>query len=203
MEEVVYMNKTSKILDIIQRNGGYITTNELAKNNINRYYLSHLTKEGKVKRVSTGYYILEDGFVDNFYVTISKSKKSVFSHASALYFHELTDRNPLVYDITVPYSGGNSYKNEKNVNLHYVKEELLDLGLSEMATPFGMKVRVYDIERTICDIVKNKNKMDSEIFVKAMQQYSKLTSKDLNKLMRYAKKMNIDKKIREYMEVLI
>ncbi|MCD8562370.1 MAG: hypothetical protein LRY26_01085 [Bacilli bacterium] len=70
-------------------------------------------------------------------------------------------------------------------------------------SPFGMKIRVYDLERTICDIIKNKTKMDSEIFAKALQRYSKMKNKDLNKLMRYAKALKVDKKVKEYMEILI
>lgn len=66
-----------------------------------------------------------------------------------------------------------------------------------------MKIRIYDKERTICDIIKNKKKMEPEIFVKALQRYSKLSDKNLSKLMRYAKKLNIDKKVREYMEILL
>ena len=77
------------------------------------------------------------------------------------------------------------------------------MGLIYIDSPFGMKLRVYDKERTICDIIKNKNKIDREIFAKAIQQYSKLKDKDLNKLMKYAKKMNILKKVREYMEILL
>lgn len=197
------MNQTLKILNIINNNGGYITTKELQENNINRYYLSVLLKEKKITRISRGYYSLKNSFADNFYIVLSKSKKAVFSDATALYLHNLSDRNPSIYDITVPYSAGNSYKEEKNVNIHYVKKELLDFGLTEMESPFGMKVRVYDVERTICDIIKNKNKMDIEIFTKALKSYSKLKSKDLNKLMRYAKQLKVDKKVREYMEVLI
>ncbi len=197
------MEKYKKIVDVIKNNGGYITAKEIEKKNINRHHLRTLIEDGKVVKISRGFYSLENSFADNFYIMISKSKRAVFSNAAALYFHNLSDRNPSVYDITVPYSAGNSYKREKNVNLHYVKKELLELGLIEMKSPFGMKVRVYDVERTICDIIKNKNKMDAEIFTKALQRYSKLKSKDINKLMRYAKQLKVDKKVREYMEILI
>ena len=197
------MDKALKLIDIIKNNGGYITAKEIERKNINRYHLMLLLKEGQIIRISRGYYSLKNGFADNFYIMLSKSKRSVFSDATALYLHDLSDRNPSIYDITIPYGYGNSYKDEKNVNLHYVKKELLDLGVTEMTSPFGMKVRVYDVERTFCDIVKNKNIMDSEIFTRALQRYSKLKSKDLNKLMRYAKQLKVDKKVREYMEVLI
>ncbi len=202
-KEVMKMDQTLKIVDLIKKNGGYITAKEIERKNISRYHLTLLLREGKVIRISRGYYSLKNGFADNFYIALARSKKSVFSDATALYFHDLSDRNPTIYDITIPYGYGNSYKDEKNVNLHYVKKELLDLGLIEMESPFGMKVRVYDIERTICDIIKNKTKMDTEIFTRALQKYARLKSKDLNKLMRYAKQLKVEKKVREYMEVLI
>ena len=66
-----------------------------------------------------------------------------------------------------------------------------------------MKLRCYDRERTICDIIKYKNHMDREIFVKALKRYSNSKQKDLVKLIRYAKKLNIEKKVIEYMEVLL
>ena len=72
-----------------------------------------------------------------------------------------------------------------------------------MESPFGMKIKVYDIERTICDIIKNKNKMDAEIFSKSLKEYAKSKDKNLSKLTKYARTMNIENKVREYMEVLL
>lgn len=197
------MGKKEDTLKIVKDNGGYITTSELKKYDINNYFLSALVKENKLTRISRGYYSLPNGFADNFYIVLSKCKKAIFSDATALYFHDLCDRVPLVYDVAVPYGYGNCYKDMKNICLHYIKSENINLGMIEIESPFGMEIRTYDIERTICDIIKNKNKMDIEVFTKALQRYSKLKNKDLNKLMRYAKKLNVDKKVREYMEVLL
>ena len=197
------MGKKEKILNVVNRNGGYITTKELTKYNINRRFLTSLVKEKKLIRASRGYYIFPNVFSDDFYIILSKCKKAIFSDATALYLHDLSDRIPLVYDITLPYGYGNCYKGMSNVSLHYVKKELIDLGMIEIESPFGMKIKTYDIERTICDIIKNKNKMDIEVFSKALKEYSRLKNKDLLKLMKYAKKLNIDNKVREYMEVLL
>ena len=196
------MNNKEKILKLLDKNG-YITTEQLKKMNINRFYVSELVKENKINRVCRGYYTKINGFADNFYLKLSRCKKAIFSDATALYFYDLSDRNPIIYDIAVPYGYGNNYKNDKNVILHYIKPENLELGLTYIESPFGMKIRVYDKERTICDIIKNRKKMEPEIFVKALQRYSKSKDKNLNKLMRYAKKLNIDKKVREYMEILL
>ena len=196
------MTKKEQLLNLVQEKG-YITSTELKMNHINYYYVSTLVKEKKIYRVSSGYYILTNGYVDNFYVVLSKCKKAVFSHATALYLHNLSDRVPLIYDVTVPYGYGNCYKNEKNIVLHYNKVEYIDLGVMEVESPFKMNLKVYDIERTICDIIKNKNKMDIEIFTKALQRYAKMNCKDLQKLMKYAKLLGVDKKVREYMELLL
>ena len=196
------MTKKEQLLNLVQEKG-YITSTELKMNHINYYYVSTLVKEKKIYRVSSGYYILTNGYVDNFYVVLSKCKKAVFSHATALYLHNLSDRVPLIYDVTVPYGYGNCYKNEKNIVLHYNKVEYIDLGVMEVESPFKMNLKVYDIERTICDIIKNKNKMDIDIFTKALQRYAKMNCKDLQKLMKYAKLLGVDKKVREYMELLL
>ena len=72
-----------------------------------------------------------------------------------------------------------------------------------MKSPFGMQIWVYDVERTICDIIKNKNKIDAEIFSKALKNYIASKKKNINRLMKYARIMNIEKKVLEYMEVLL
>ena len=197
------MTKAEKIIETAKLNNGYITTKEVKGLNINTAELTKLVKQNKLERISRGYYSLPNGFADNFYIILSKCKKAIFSDATALYFHDLADRVPLVYDIAVPYGYGSCYKNMDNICLHYIKNENINLGVIEILSPFGMKIKTYDVERTICDIIKNKKHMDIEVFTKALQRYSRLKNKNLNKLMRYAKKLNIDEKVREYMEVLL
>lgn len=197
------MTKSEKILEMANDNNGYVSAKEVRKVNINSTELTRLVKENKLERISRGIYCTPDSFHDDYYKIQSKSKNCIYSHATALYFYDLSDRTPVRLDLTVPVGYNGSLRNMKNIDLHYTKKEYLELGLTTIESPFGMEIKIYDIERTICDIVKNKKKMDIEIFTKALQKYSRTKTKDLNKLMRYAKKLNVDKKVREYMEVLI
>lgn len=197
------MNNFEKILKIMNNNGGYITTKELDENNINRYFLTKMVERKKINRISRGYYGLVDYNVDEYYKIISMSERAVFSMNTALYLHNLSDRTPLIFDITVPYYYGGNLRKNKKVNLYFVKKSILNLGKIEITSPFGMKIKVYDKERTICDIVKNKNNIDIEIFSNAIKNYIKSSDKNLNKLMRYAKELKVEKKIREYMEVIL
>ena len=197
------MDNFEKILKIMKNNGGYITTKELDENNINRYFLTKMIERKQINRISRGYYGLVDYNADEYYQIISMSERAVFSMNTALYLHNLSDRTPLIFDITVPYYYGGSLRKNKKVNLYFVKNSILNLGKIEITSPFGMKIKVYDKERTICDIVKNRNDMDMEIFSKAIKNYTKSSDKNLNKLMKYAKELKIEKKMKEYMEVIL
>ena len=197
------MDFYDKILKIVEKNNGYVTTKEVVKNGINKTFLTNMVKNGTLVRISRGYYGLPNYIEDEYYKIASKSKNARFSMATALYLHNLSDRTPLVYNITLPFGYSGVLQKEKKVILNFVKRELLDLGVIEMTSPFGMKIKVYDIERTICDIIKNKNKIDAEIFSKALKDYAKSKNKNLSKLTKYARAMNIEKKVSEYMEVLL
>ena len=192
-----------KILKIVEKNNGYVTTKEVVENGINKIFLTNMVRNGTLVRISRGYYGLPNYIEDEYYKVASKSKNARFSMATALYLHNLSDRTPLVYNVTLPFGYSGVLQKEKKVILNFVKRELLDLGVIEMTSPFGMKIKVYDIERTICDIIKNKNKMDAEIFSKALKDYAKSKNKNLSKLTKYARAMNIEKKVSEYMEVLL
>ena len=148
---------------------GYVFTKEVREKNINTSYLTKLVKEKKLARVARGYYVLIDSVPDNFYIILSKCRKAVFSHATALYLHNYSERCPLIYDVTVPYDYGNCYKNSNNIDIHYRKPENINIGLVEMRSPFGLKIKVFNLERTICDIIKDKSKMEIEIFIKVLK----------------------------------
>ena len=197
------MDFYGKILKIVEKNNGYVTTKEVVENGINKIFLTNMVRNGTLVRISRGYYGLPNYIEDEYYKVASKSKNARFSMATALYLHNLSDRTPLVFNVTLPFGYSGVLQKEKNVILNFVKRELLDLGVIEMTSPFGMKIKVYDVERTICDIIKNKNKMDAEIFSKALKDYAKSKNKNLSKLTKYARAMNIEKKVSEYMEVLL
>ena len=192
-----------KILKIVEKNKGYITTREVVNNGIERRFLTNMVKKGKLLRISKGYYGLPNYIADEYYKIAYKSNNARFSMATALYLHNLSERNPLIYNVTLPYGYSGILQKQKNIKLNYVNRNILDLGVIEMKSPFGMKIKVYDIERTICDIIKNKNKIDGEIFGEALKEYARSKNKNLSKLTKYAKIMKIEKKVSEYMEVLL
>ena len=197
------MNDLEKILQLIQRNNGYITTKEIVDNGLSKMALKRLCDNGLLKRVSTGYYSLPNMIDDDYYKIISKSKNAVFSYTTSLFLHELSDRTPLYFDVTVPRGYGGPLQNIDVVSLHYVDNNILNLGMEIIKSPFGMDIKCYDVERTICDIIKNKNNMDKEIYTKALKWYAEKKDKDMLKLSKYSKKLNIEKEVAEIMQLIL
>lgn len=197
------MDYKLKILSIVDANNGYVTTKEVSNNNIPKIYLTELVKEEKLVKVSRGFYMLPDCFEDDYYKIQLTNKYAVFSLETALYLYNYSDRIPIKYYVTVPLNyGGNLLKN-KNVQLIYTKNEWLNLGVKEIKSLYGLPIKVYDIDRTICDIVKNKSKVDPEIFSKAMKEYASSKEKNISKLYEYAKELNILDEVRKYIEVML
>ena len=193
------MEYESKILKLFKN--GYLTTKDVTDNDIPRTYLTKLIKENKIERVSRGVYIKKNVLVDEFVVLQSKSKYAIYSNTTALYLHGFSNRIPIKYDITIKSGYKGSLQKGKNVNLFYTKKVLLELGVIDYKLDSGNIIRVYDLDKTICDIIKNKKKIDAEIFNKAIREYFYSKKKNTLKLYEYAKKMNIYNKVRDTFEV--
>lgn len=197
------MSDLEKVLQLVQKNHGYITTKEVVENNLNKMALKRLCDGDILERVSTGYYTLPNKIKDDYYKIISKSKNAIFSYTTALFLHDLSDRTPLYFDITVPHGYGGQLQEIKSVSLHYVDKSVLNLGMEIIKSPFGMNIKCYDVERTMCDIIKDKKNMDKEIYSKALKWYVERKDKDLLKLVKYSKKLNIEKEVVEIMQVIL
>ncbi len=194
------MEYESKILKLFKN--GYLNTKDVVKNNIPKVYLTKLVKENKIERVSRGVYVKKNELVDEFVVLQSKSKNAVYSNTTALFLYGLSNRIPIKYDITINNGYNGSLQMAENVNLFYTKKELLNLGVTDYKLDSGNIIKVYDLDKTICDIIKNKNKIDRELFNKAIRAYFYSKNKNTLKLYEYAKKMNIYNKVRNTFEVL-
>lgn len=197
------MNNYDKILNCAKENDGYVTMKEVKKLEISKSFFSNLINNNKLERVGPGIYKLPEYPIDNFYILSKLSKNMCYSHATALYLHNMSDRIPLVYDITVPYNYSGSLLNNNKVILRYVKEDIFKMGIIDIKTINNLTVKCYDLERTICDIIKDKNRMDKEIYSKALKDYAKNKNKNILKLIKYSKKMGIEEKVVELMEVLL
>ncbi len=189
------MDYEDKILVLFKN--GYLKTSDVTKSGIPRIYLTKMVNAGKIERVCRGIYAEKDILTDEFVILQNKSKYAIYSNTTALYLYGFSDRVPIKYDITVNSGYRGSLQEDKRVCLFYTDKKLLDLGVSFFKLHSGNVIRVYDLDKTICDIIKNRSKIDAEIFNKAIRMYFYSNEKNTLKLYEYAKKMNIYKKVRD------
>ena len=194
------MKYEEKILKLF--NNGYLTTKDVTNNNIPKVYLTKMVRNNIIERIGRGVYIKSNDIPDDMVVLQNKSKNAIYSNTTSLFLHGLSNRLPIKYDITIKSGYNGSLQNSSNVNLFYVKKELLDLGVMNYKLDSGYSIRIYDLERTICDIIKNKKKLDQELVNKAIREYFYSKKKDTIKLYEYAKKLNIYEKVKNTFEVL-
>lgn len=197
------MTKYEEIIEMINKFAGYVQTSQIIDAGISKTYFKEVIEKEGLEKVANGVYVSQDTLVDDLYVNCLVSKNIIYSNETALYLHGLMEKEPSTINITVPRNYNANNFRKKGFRIFTVSDELLKLGEMKIKTNFGNEVRVYDIDRTICDIIKMKEKMDIQIFQTAIKEYMLNQSKNLNNLMIYAQKMNIEKKVRLYTEVLL
>jgi predicted transcriptional regulator of viral defense system len=196
------MTGADKIMQMANDCGGIVTTGQVSSAGISKWSLSKLEKERKLYKVGRGIYVTEDGWVDEFYLAQIRFSKGIFSHETALYMHGFSDRIPLVLNMTFPF--GTNVTPIKAASIRpYIVRKYYDVGISTIKTETGHCIRLYDMERTLVDLVSTRYDGDIEQVVPAFQRYSRSKGKQINRLMDYAKLFNVEKKIRTYMEVLL
>ena len=197
------MNYEPILKELSEQGNNIITTAAAETAGISRAMLSKLCKGGKIQRIAKGQYMLSDDMPDELLSIRLRTEYLIFSHETALFLHGISDRTPFVHSITTPTSKIPSPVLREECKVYYIKPELFELGRSEMKTPFGNRVPCYDLERTVCDIIRSRNKMGTETFLAALKQYATSPKKDLNRLNNYAKKMRLTTLVRQYLEVLL
>lgn len=198
-----YMSNTKKIMKIVEANNGVITSKEVDKLGIHRQHLSILVKKGLLEKVERGIYISLNTFEDTMFNLQTRFNKGIFSHNSALFLHGLTDQAPLRYSMTFPTSYNITKLQEHNVITYRTSNKFYHEGIVIILTSSGNYVRVYNIEKTLCDILRGNSKLTKEEVINAFKIYSRKKDKNLNVLYKYAKLLKVENKIKAYMEVLI
>jgi len=197
------MTIVEKLKVLIEKHDGIITTKLAEKNNIHREYLSELVRLGDIERVGYGVYITPDVWEDKLMIHQLRRSKIIYSHETALYLHDLTDRDPVQYVVTVPHGYNPTRLKNEGLVVHTVKKELFELGVCTKENSFGNKIKTYDMERTICDILRDRNNQDPAVVNDSIKRYLNIKNKDLNKLMKYAGLLRVENVIRPYLEVLL
>ena len=194
------METADKIKDFANR--GYFSLSQCIEHGITRYEISQMQKQGVIIKVKYGLYAFSDILEDELFIPQLLSNKIVYSNETALYFDGYSDQVPFTYTITVP-RGYHSKLLWNDFMVRQTPAELFDMGIKEVRSPYGNPIKIYCIERTLCDLLKSRIDFNKERYIPAVQKYMRSKHKDLYKIMEFAKILNVESKIRPYLEVLL
>ncbi|MEA4883718.1 MAG: type IV toxin-antitoxin system AbiEi family antitoxin domain-containing protein [Clostridia bacterium] len=197
------MVQYERLEQLISANRGIVQTAEAVAAGISKPVFYKFVKDRDFERVSHGVYAAPDAWIDTMYLIGLRSRQAVFSHETALFLHDLADREPTQYSVTVKTGYNPSKLKADGIKVYTVKRELYEIGMSEAQTPFGHSVRVYNPERTACDIIRCRSGIEIQTFQDALKQYAKRTDKNLRLLMQYAQAFQVEKILDRYLEVLL
>lgn len=197
------LDNYGKIIEMVEKNNGFIMTGQITDAGLQRRLLAKLVESGKLYRVERGIYTLPATWEDEMYYRQYRFSKGIFSNETALYLHGLSDKTPSAYTMTFP--AGYNAQNAKRAGViaKFVIAENYDLGITALLSPSQNQLRVYDKERTLCDIVKGNNACEIGLVNAAMKTYAHSREKNIYKLISYAEQLRVKPKILRYMEVLL
>lgn len=197
------LERFAQLDGLLAEQDGMLQTSQAVARGIVKPIFYEYIKERKLEQVAHGIYVSEDAWVDAMFLLHLRCNQAVFSHESALFFHDLTDREPSKYSVTVRRGYSPTRLKAEGLSVYTIKPELFDVGVSSGQTPFGHTVPVYDMERTICDLLRSRSRIEIQTFQGALKAYARRKDKNLRALMQYAGMFKVEKILRQYLEVLL
>lgn len=191
------------LIEIAKGQNGYVSALQATVAGIPRRKLTEAVDKGELVQVGRGLYALPETWVDPYFVAQHRFSRGVFSDDTALFLHGMTDRAPFSLTMTFPRTYNATSARESGILCRSCADKVLKLGVLELTTQHGNVVRAYDLERTLCDLFRGQRMVDSQVVTPAMQAYARSSKRDVAKLVEYARKLRVERKIRNYLEVLL
>ena len=190
------------IIDYMEAHGGVLSAADMKQLGYSRGMLHVYTRAGLLERYGCGVYTRPGVLVDDMVCMQRKFSALIFSHESALYLHGLTDRAPFRHSVTIPSNTKLPRSLSAVCTCYYIAPSLHEVGLTELHTTQGNIVRAYNAERCICDLLRSKNRVDTESYAAALKLYFSGKEKNLHRLADYAARFSVMHKLTPYLEVL-
>ncbi len=191
------------MVELLERNEGILRYADAMKRGVPNATFYNFVRRNGLERVAKGVYFHAGAFPDEMQLLQVEFPKAIFSHGTALYLHGLSEREPVPLSVTVHSNYHSDTLRDTGARIYYVKKAWHELGAITLDSPEGNPVRVYDMERTICDIIRRRSTTDPSSFNYAMKTYASSKKKDLRRLGEYSVAMDMEQRVSDVLEVLL
>lgn len=196
-------NSDEHMVELLKRSDGILRHADAIELGVPNATFYNFVRRNGLERVAKGVYLHADAFPDEMQLLQVKFPKAIFSHDTALYLHGLSEREPVPLSVTVHSNYHSDALRDTGTRIYYVKEPWHELGAMTLDSPEGNPVRVYDMERTICDTIRRRSATDPSAFNYAMRKYAASKEKDLRRLGEYSAEMGMEQRVSDVLEVLL
>ena len=200
---MIIVGVIEKIIKMAQENNGTVTTAMVVAAGFSRGNIQYLVDKGMIEKSARGVYVLPEVWDDEIFNLQNRFKRGIYSHETALFLWDLTDRTPNRYHMTFPVNYNLTKPKQENIRCVQCKKELYELGIEEVTTPGRNTVRAYSVERTLCDIIRPHSRVDVQVVTEAFKHFITRADKNIPVLSEYAKLLKVETRLRSYLEVLL
>lgn len=198
-------SKIERAISIFKKAGGILKMSEAISFGIHRRELYELRDKGILEVIGRGLYrltTLPESSSPDFIPAAKKIPNGVICLISALAFHEITTQIPHFVYVALPRNARKPAINYPPMRYFWYSEKLLKTGVEKYKID-GCIIKIFDIEKTLIDCVKFRNKIGMDIVLEALKMYWHSKKADLDKLFKYAKLFRVEKFLKPVMEAII
>lgn len=192
------MDNYEEYKNVFDKHDGVIKTSEFQEAGYHHKYLKELIDKGFIRKIKRGYYEWEnDEFISDVTIITKLFPDAVICLLSALFIYDYIDRTPNEWYVAVPRGSSRSRFDIKypKIKPFYINEEYMSIGNVKDVYE-GQEINIFDRDRTICDVVRYSNKIDKEISNQSIKNYINDPQKNTSNLLKYAKKMRAENKVK-------
>jgi predicted transcriptional regulator of viral defense system len=192
------MDKYEEFKRVFAKYDGVLTTLEFQEAGYHHKYLKEFMDKGFIRKIKRGYYEWQDDeFISDATIITRLFPDAVIYLLSALYIYGYIDRTPNEWHLVVERGSSRSKFNIKypKIKPYYITKKYMSIGKTRINYE-GQEINIFDKDRTICDVIRNESKMDKEIVNQAIKSYIGDPQKNASSLLKYAKKMRAENKLR-------
>ncbi len=193
------------LIEFFKVHHGYSRMKDMRDAGIHPRDITKAMDMNKIEKISPGLYKLIDYSWDEHlsFLDVSKAKKTaVICLISALEYHQLSTVNPSVISIAVPHNTDKFFMEYPPVKVYYFQDRFYDLGIEQINTKTGT-FRIYNAEKTICDMFRYRNKLGEDFALEGLRNYLKRKDADMAKLREYAIKCQVKTVLLPYLKAMV
>lgn len=189
------------VQEILKDNGGFLRAKELTSRT-SWYQLQKMQDDGSLVKLKRGLYRAESDSIQQHVEIAAMIPVGIFCMYTTWNYYQLSTNNPFAFHVAIPKKAKITLPDYPPVKLYYWSDKSYLLGQIEVKEE-NQIIRMYDLEKSVCDAVRLRNKIGIDTMSEILKNYLKRNDRNLDKLVKYARQLRIENYIKQLMTVML